>query len=1414
MPWPRWPLLLAGLLTAGPSLAAGEKLTPLSQTALVQLRARELSRIADSQTNLKAQTLKLGLSSMDDFRLSGANTDRFGQTHARFAQLYQGVPVWGAMAITHMSASGLNQPVTADGLRKGIRLGVNPTVDMADAISLATLELAPRGLLSARPTAELIVYPQTQLTNRFPEKPYAKRNAEDFTEEVVGYKLAWHVHTELDNRVDGIKHTDFILDAQSGDLLKKWNSLKTAAAIGTGHSQYSGDVKLDVWKLKDGTFELRDTTRALGEGIRTYDVAHAEVQDGEIPELVIYTDPDNVWGDGQNYEDGGDTQNDNGQTAAVDAHYGLLTTWDFYKKVLGRNGIDDLGSPTYNRVHASYLYDNAFWSDGCFCMSYGDGSYPDPGGFKSMAALDVTGHELSHGVMSQTADLIYSGESGGLNEANSDIFGTMVEFWTHGGRGATIGNTGGNFRIGEDLSDPPLRVMYKPSLDGKSPDAWYPGIGNVDVHFSSGPMNRAFYFLAQGAKSTDTANDYSSTYLPGGMTGIGNDKAAAIWYRAITTYLYPSANYMAARTASLQSAADLFGALSSEYRAVQNAFAAINVGYTAGTYDDRTPPTVSTNISGSAPTLHLNAVATDNVGIKRVEFFVDGALAGTSRALPFTVPLDTTLLTNGPHLLTAVAYDAAGNRGMSEPTTFTVTNSFEQILRDPGFELAGEGWEADPRGNINYPSSGARTGLGYVWLNGYGAFHIDNLYQDVTIPASATKAALTFYLNLTTEETGTTANDTFVVQVRDTSGAVVETLATWSNLNPTLGWVQRSFDLSAYAGQTIRIYLEGNENNSKATNFKLDDFALRVTDSADTEAPIVKATVLNTGTQVGLFADVSDNGYVGAVEFLLDGTSVGTAATSFAQAVTLSTLSNGSHTLVAKAVDAAGNEGSSAPVTFFVDLTRKQIVLNPSFEDTSTAGRAAWPITTTRAGSAGVLNSADLAHSGNRSFAFLYTGLPSKSATRQTITVPADATSAIYSFWLLIYTGAFTDGVAHHTITAKVRDSSGTDLKTLETFSNLDDTGAKYFEHRYDLSAYKGQDIQIYFEADLLTPGQVSGGVTYFFIDDVTLNTSGVADTLPPAVSLSAIGSYGSIGLSATVSDNIWTSSLEFFVDDESVGDFTDANGGPYTAYFNSTSLTNGVHHGKVKATDSSGNVTTATVDFEVRNSTVTDVGAPNVTASVDGVFEVRVLKADATDDTGVTAVEFYVDGAFQGRATAPPYSVPFNPMPLSVGMHTLEAVAFDAYGHSNKAATTFTREAVLVTIEAPSVVLPVGGSATFTASATNVVDTSVRWSVREGRICGTVSATGTYSAHQVPGICHVVATSTADVSASAAATVKVFTGDLNGDHVVDGEDMGLMAQAFGSSESGSSYSEEADLDGTGAVDDNDVTLFVSQFGR
>jgi Zn-dependent metalloprotease len=305
-------------------------------------------------------------------------------------------------------------------------------------------------------------------------------------------------------------------------------------------------------------------------------------------------DPVNVWGDRRNLAPASSTTSANGETAAVDAHFGVQVAWDMFRNVFGRNGIDGEGHPIYNRVHYGVAFANAFFHPQCGCTPYGSPLRNCPcltfgdgdGRTASWTAIDVTAHELSHGVTAFTARLAYMGEAGGLNEATSDIFGTLAEFYFRGSGydyWDQIPETGGNWTFGEQISlaEPPrpLRWMDRPFDDNASPNAWSMILARLDPHFSSGPMNRCFYFLSQGASSTRGTRTYSA-YLPEGMTGIGNDRAGRIWYLALTGGdLGSGATYVDAREAALQAAADRYGIGSPEQQAVCNAFAAINVGF-------------------------------------------------------------------------------------------------------------------------------------------------------------------------------------------------------------------------------------------------------------------------------------------------------------------------------------------------------------------------------------------------------------------------------------------------------------------------------------------------------------------------------------------------------------------------------------------------------------------------------------------------------------------------------------------------------------------------------------------------------------------------------------------------------------------------------------------------------------------
>ncbi len=241
------------------------------------------------------------------------------------------------------------------------------------------------------------------------------------------------------------------------------------------------------------------------------------------------------------------------------------------------------------------------------------------------------------------------------------------------------------------------------------------------------------------------------------------------------------------------------------------------------------PPTVSASESGTSGTITLSASAADNVGVSKVEFYVDNALKGTDTTAPYSMTLDSNTLSNASHSLVARAYDAAGNVTPSTAVSFTINNpvATTQRMLNPGFESGAASWTATAGVITSDASQPARTGSWKAWMNGYGTAHTDTVYQQVAIPSTVTSATLKFWLKVSSNETTTTsAYDTLQVQVRSSTGAVLATLATYSNLNKGTTFLEKTFNLSAYKGQTVRIHFVGVEGSTVATSFIVDDVTL------------------------------------------------------------------------------------------------------------------------------------------------------------------------------------------------------------------------------------------------------------------------------------------------------------------------------------------------------------------------------------------------------------------------------------------------------------------------------------------------------------------------------------------------------------------------------------------------------------
>lgn len=780
-------LLASGLLTgiAAPAQAAAPKPTAPDATTA-------------ARSALRANPALVKGTNRESYAVHSTKIDRDGAGHVRYTRRYQGLRVAGGDFVVH-TAPGGGYAGSSVGLTTPLTLNTTPTFSATAAKKAA--ELRFKGRRTSVGTPEL------------------------FVDATSGRgRLAWET-VVTGWRPDGQTPSRFhvVVDATNGRVIGTYDEI--SAASGTGRSVYAGQVTIDT-TLSGSTYSLVDPLRGdnptcdMGNGVTT---------------CTTFTDLDNVWGNGSVSDR---------QSVAVDAHYGAAKTYDYFKLTHGRNGVFGDGRPVRSRVHYGDNYDNAFW-DG-IQMTYGDGwNNTNP-----LVTLDIAGHEMTHGVTDNVVPggLTYAGESGGLNEATSDIFGTAVEFYANNATDRP------DYLLGERIGTP-LRYMYDPAQDGVSHGCWSTNTKNVDVHYSSGVGNHFFFNLAEGTGSTPYGYSPVCGSAPG-VTGIGRVKAERIWWRALDVYFTSNTSYVntanpgnTARAYTLRAAADLFGGCSTEYKAVQAAWTAVNVAGTdaACTVEDGFSLVLSptgTAVNAGDPATAGLTLATTGGTAQNVTFSASGLPAGATAAFS---PATTT--SDGQATLTVTT--AAATPAGSYPVTVTATGATVtrtatftlvvyapggvcpsgQKLANPGFESGAKDWTATSGviGQFGPVGQPARTGTWSAWLGGHGRTSTDTLDQQVALPAGCATYSLSYWMAVRTAETSTTkAYDTIRVQVLDGSGAVLGTLATYSNLSRSTGYVSRSLSLAPYQGQTVTVRFVATEDVSLQTSFVLDDVTLSI----------------------------------------------------------------------------------------------------------------------------------------------------------------------------------------------------------------------------------------------------------------------------------------------------------------------------------------------------------------------------------------------------------------------------------------------------------------------------------------------------------------------------------------------------------------------------------------------------------
>ncbi|HEU5057746.1 MAG TPA: M4 family metallopeptidase, partial [Kofleriaceae bacterium] len=440
----------------------------------------------------------LRLTDDDGFNVKSTKLGADKRTHVRLQQTYKGVPIWGADLVVHSAEGkfrGLNGTLAVH--LPGV--DINPTIAADRAMEIGkqlylgqSKDTQVAGLTYSREKTDLVIFP---------------RSGRDAT-------LAWHVvfFTELQG---GIRPGlwNYFVDARSGEVLHSFNGIHSLEqASGPGGNAKVARTWTDALDVEPmGATYVAETTRLVT----------VDMQNGTSGGVVASGPLDNF-----------------GDEAINDAHGFAEQTVDTMLNWYGHNSIDDNGFVIRSRVHYGQNYENAFW-DGTQ-MTYGDGDtffYPLSGD------VDVVAHEVAHGYTTFHSDLIYSGESGGMNESFSDINGTITEHFSEG--------DDADWDVGTDVFQEvgaALRYMCDPTADGVSIDH-YSDYAGQDVHYTSGIGNKAFCLAARRFSSGGGTDTEATTE--------GTRRVGEAFYEANASYWTSSSTYPESCQGTMDAAAAL-----------------------------------------------------------------------------------------------------------------------------------------------------------------------------------------------------------------------------------------------------------------------------------------------------------------------------------------------------------------------------------------------------------------------------------------------------------------------------------------------------------------------------------------------------------------------------------------------------------------------------------------------------------------------------------------------------------------------------------------------------------------------------------------------------------------------------------------------------------------------------------------
>jgi bacillolysin len=516
-----------------PIFASGTEAASVAERDPRQSAARFLSENADL----------LGLDDPDhEFSLTHAVIDEAGRTHLRYQQMYRGLEVWGRDLVVHVGADGRVTGFNGRYAATPRSIGVPHATVTPDEARDAAARAFGVASLPAGADPRLVVAPDGSGVLR----------------------LAWLVPADL--ALD--RRWEVFVDAESGEVIHRVSRVATDGPVtGSGADLSNVTRTLHVYQV-GSSYYMIDASKQMWDG------AHSTPPQNVTGAIRVL---DAQHGDGSNlyFISSNSSSSWSSFKNGVSASYFIGKVYDYYVARHGRNSIDGAGGTIESIVNLSQNYNNAFWNGTFMAFGNGDGST-----FSDLAgAIDVAGHELTHGVVEHTANLVYENQSGALNESMADVFGTAIEFYVKG--------ASANWLIGEDVTTPSipndcLRNMENPAaanvaFGGQQPTKMseYQNLStdqdNGGVHINSGIPNHAAYLIG---------------------SQISVDKMERIYYKALSERLTRSAQFIDARLAVVQAATELYGGSSNEADVCRSAFTAVEINDGSGTEPPEDEPPV------------------------------------------------------------------------------------------------------------------------------------------------------------------------------------------------------------------------------------------------------------------------------------------------------------------------------------------------------------------------------------------------------------------------------------------------------------------------------------------------------------------------------------------------------------------------------------------------------------------------------------------------------------------------------------------------------------------------------------------------------------------------------------------------------------------------------------------------------